>query len=781
MVPTKNSSDPLPYSTSTTKAPAPQASSATKEDRWVVGDIVIQGNKNVKTNVIRGQIRARKGESYSRTNINSDVQAILGLGGFERAIVEIETIPGETIPSEFQNLTASTQPIRIKYLVTEKPVIRKISFVGQKQVYKSTLLDAMTLKTKDPLDEAKLKEDVNKMLDTYHNKGFIDAKIEFEMIPPDKSNQVEVTFKVAEGPKAKIADVRLEGLSAFPPKKLIKQMTNRPKKVYKPKEWVADLKKIERYYKTRGYTDFEILESTLTYTPERTQIFITFKLHEGVQALFGNTSFSGNTVYSSKELAEQLTYRPGKIFDQEKFEESIAMIQEKYAEKGYLRARVAPLKQLNPQTHFTDITFQISEGNVIYVDHIDVEGNHATKTYVLRREITQKEGGPFNSKKIAKSQEKLFNLGFLDEVRPDILNTADPDKVDLVFDITEGKPGMLTAGAGFSSLDGLVGTLSLSHLNLLGRGYRTSVQWQFGSRVQDYSVSWTTPWIHNSPTSLGLDLFNTRRLRPFSTASTAFTDKRTGGRVRVGPRFQDDKYQLSVSYAFQRVTVANVEDQFLASLPPGTSDSSSIGIEFARDTRDYVWDPTRGSKHAISYELSGGPLSGDIHFFRPGLSNNLNFKLFSIGDYPFVLSFTHRFGFVQQFGRTDSIPVFERYFMGGQDTIRGYNATGQIGPSFGGKVYDVVNVEYKFPLARERRRTIVQGAFFFDIGNSWDNFRSTTLQIGSREDQLKTGAGFGIRFVTPAFPIRLDWGYGFNHKSGEQQAQIYFTLGNIGF
>ncbi|HLD29237.1 MAG TPA: BamA/TamA family outer membrane protein, partial [bacterium] len=152
---------------------------------------------------------------------------------------------------------------------------------------------------------------------------------------------------------------------------------------------------------------------------------------------------------------------------------------------------------------------------------------------------------------------------------------------------------------------------------------------------------------------------------------------------------------------------------------------------------------------------------------------------FSIGDYPYVLSFANRFGFVGRFDDTRSVPVFEKFFLGGADTIRGYNVTGQIGPSFGGKVFDVFNAEFKIPLARERKKTIVQAAFFFDIGNSWDNLRDMNLQSGSGVSKLKAGAGFGIRFTTPAFPIRLDWGYGFNHKPGEQLSEIYFTLGNL--
>jgi outer membrane protein insertion porin family len=132
-----------------------------------------------------------------------------------------------------------------------------------------------------------------------------------------------------------------------------------------------------------------------------------------------------------------------------------------------------------------------------------------------------------------------------------------------------------------------------------------------------------------------------------------------------------------------------------------------------------------------------------------------------------------------RYGDTLDVPVYEKYFLGGQDSIRGYDNNGQVGPPNGGTVFYIFNTEFRFPIAREKRHTIIQGAFFFDMGNDWNNLNDISMQVGSSTNQLKTGAGFGIRFTTPAFPIRLDWGYGFNHKSGEQVSQLYFTIGNL--
>lgn len=746
---------------------------------WGVGEIAVDGNINVKPRVIRRVVQARKGKLYSKDDINTDIQAILGLGSFEAVSVDIDDIPGKPVRRKFSGITSSTSAVKITYIVTEKPQIKKIIFEGRKKLSKSSILDAMSLETQDYLDETKLMEDTIKIIARYHKKGFIDADVKAETEIDHEVNTCIIRFIIYEGKKARVAYVALIGANAFRLKKLVKKMKNKPKKIFARQDLVEDRAKLDAFYKNRGYQDFAVKKSTIIFNDDKSKVYITIWVDEGPRYRFGRTSFSGNTVYNDAELLETLEYRKGKIYNQEKFDYTVMGIQEKYANEGYLRAMIKPEKTYNTATKELDVRFDITENTQVYVDHVDVEGNRATKRYVFKREIVLKEGDVFSAFKIRKSQEKIMNLGFIDDVQLAINPTIDPDKVDIVFDILEGKPGMLTAGAGFSSVDKLVGTLSLQHLNLFGRGWRTSLSWQFGRRVNDYSISWTTLWVAGKPTSLGFDVFNTRRLRPFSGDSTAFYEKRLGGRIRVGPRFQDDKYRLNFSYAYEKVSIDDVASQFKGILSEGTSVTSSISAEFVRDTRDNIWDPTRGSRNSIGIEITGGPLQGDLDYYKPSFRSSYNQKLFSIGSYPFVLSFANRFGFVDRFSDTKSVPVFERYFIGGADTVRGYAEEVQIGPRFGGKIYDVFNIEFKFPIARERKRTIVQWGFFLDIGGAWNRFSDMSFKFGTGTRDLKAGAGFGIRFTTPVFPIRLDWGYGFNHKDWEDKTEIYFTLGNL--
>lgn len=746
---------------------------------WVIGELRISGNRNVRESVIRAQIKARKGDLYSRADHDRDVQAVMSLGGFDRVVTDIVVLRDQEIPAHFLAVSPSSHPVRLTFIVEEKPVVDKILFEGREKVSKGRLLDEVSFRKGDPLDRLKLREAEDKILEAYRKKGFHRARVSGDVKVDTTTHKADVLFTIEEGPKARIAEVLLTGVTAFKPKKVLRKMKNRRKKVFDEKQLPEDLKAIEALYKNEGYQDFEILSSSVTFSEDLTKIFIHVAVKEGRQYRFGDTTFSGHTVYTSTELARAIDYRKGKLFSQDRFEYTLQTLREMYAEKGRLRTVIDPVKTFNPETGLLDVRFEIEEGGVVYVDHVDVGGNRSTKKHVLLREIVIKPGEPFSISKVRKSQQRLMNLGFLDDVQMDVTSPFDPDKVDLLFEVHEGKPGMLTAGAGFSSLDGLIGTLSLQHLNLFGRAWRSSVQWSFGSRVNDFSVSWTTPWIYRRPISLGFDVFNTRRLSPFEGSNSAFTNRRTGGTIRVGPRFRDDKYQLHFTYTAQRIRVDNVEQQFQNVLQQGTSFNSLIGVEAARDTRDNIWDPTEGTRNSIGFSFSGGPLQGDIHFFKPFLSNSFHHTLFRVGDYPFVMSASNRAGYVTPFGDTKEVPVFERFFIGGQDTLRGYAVTGEVGARNGGTVYDVFNLEFGFPLARERRRTIVKFVTFFDAGGSWARTDDMRLRVGTGERDIKTNVGFGIRFTTPAFPIRLDWGYGLQHRPGEDRTQINFGIGSL--
>ncbi len=750
------------------------------EGPWMVCEIAADGLKNINKRTLTKNISAKEGHLYYKNSIQDDVTALMALGNFDNIEVDISLSPGVKKNKEDKADRKEYPCHKLTLMVQEKPIFTKIAYENRKALSKGTIQSAMALKLNDPYSKSKLEDDMLKIESAYAEKGYTNTKATFRTELDPEKNTVKVVITLDEGKRTRVKEVIVEGLDKIEKKTFVKKLSNRPGKIYKMQKMPEDNYKATTFARNEGYYDFEITDYEPVFSDDNSEVTLKYKVKEGHKVIFGDVSFNGNTVYTKEELQNLVFFKKGKKFNQQKFDVTVRDIQEAYANKGYLRAEVNPVKKLDEETSELDVTFDITENNIVFVDHIDITGNESTKTYVFARELSIKEGDIFDYSKIRRGQSKLMNLGFVNDAQIDITPTADISKVDVGYNIVEGRPGMFTAGVAMSSLDGLYGDVSVNHLNLFGKAQRLSLRAMFGSKILDYNISWTTPWIGESPTSLTLDAFNTRRYRSYRSASSAYTEKRKGGRVSVSPRFNDDKYILGFSYKFENIDIYDIEDQFKGELQEGTTNVSTFGINFAIDTRDNFWDPTSGARNSLGVELSGGPMFGDLDIYQINLKSAYNKTLINIGkDYPIVLMIGNRVGMVKSYGRTNEVPAYERIFLGGADTVRGYETTGQIGPETGGELYYIGNAELKFPLAREGRRTIAQLAAFFDIGNSWKDFDEIKLKTGSGTDEFKMGVGLGLRLVTPSLPIRLDWGYGLNHKPGEKKSYIYFSVANL--
>lgn len=771
------------YVPSSEEQNAPEAAtetSAQDNGPWMICDIAATGLKNIRKKTVLKNISAKEGRLYIKSNIQEDVTSLMALGNFDDAQVDISPMDG--VRKDKENKTDETEYKcnKLTFMLQERPIFDKIIFKGRKALSKNTIQSAMSLKTKDPYSEPKMAADMERIKGAYNERGYVNAQASFETSFDKEENTATVTINLNEGQRTRVAEVKVEGLNKIPLKKFFKQLSNKKGKVYKAQKMPEDNYKVVTYARNLGYYDFKIDDYKTEFNEDKSKVTITYIVNEGYRVKFGDTTFSGNTVYTAAELNNSLFYVKGKLFNQQKFDASVRDIQEKYANKGYLRAEINPVKTVDEKTGVLNINFDITENNIVFIDHIDITGNESTKTYVFSRELTIKEGQIFNYGQVKRSQQKILNLGFINDAQIDITPSNDISKVDVGYNIVEGRPGMFTAGVAMSSLDGLYGDVSINHMNLFGKAQRLSLRALFGSKILDYTISWSTPWLGDKPISLGVDAFNTKRYRSYKTTSSAYTELDKGGRVYIGPRFNDDIYNLNLSYSFKNIEIYDVDTQYQSEVEKGTTNVSTFGTSFAIDTRDNYWDATSGSRNSIGLDLSGGPMFGDLDIYELTLKSSYNKTLINIGkDYPIVLMIGNRAGLVKPYGRTDKVPAYERIFLGGADTVRGYESTGQIGPEAGGEMYYIANAELKFPLAREGRRTIAQLAAFFDIGNSWKNASDIRLKTGEEEDAFKMGVGMGLRIVTPSLPIRLDWGYGLNHKTGDKRGYIYFSMANL--
>lgn len=750
---------------------------------WMVCEVAVEGLRNISKRTVTKAGSAKKGVLYERYSVSEDINDISALGNFDKVEVDISRIKGTKKDKQF------FQPYpchRLTYIVTEKPIFDRLTYQGRKHLGKGAITQAMTLKLKDPFNQAKLDADLARIQAKYAEKGYVNAQIKYELTRVEKENTVEVKLIIDEGPRTRVEAVNITGLHEIPLKKLLGKASNKPGKVYKPQNLQRDYVKMMLYGRNQGYAQFMMTEPKLDYNADKSLVSVSYDVTEGPKVDFGTTAFEGSTVFSDAELKEKIYYRTGKLYNQKDFEDTVSAIQEAYADKGYLQARVQP--RYDVQNGLLNISFDISEGGIFYIDNVDVSGYGKTKKYVFTRELSIHPGDLYDAAKIRRSQTKIMNLGFINDVQVDLQPTADPQKVDLGFNVVEGRPGMFQAGLAMSSMDGLYGEVSVNHLNFLNRAQRLSLRTMFGKEILDYTVSWYTPWIYEKPTSLGVDAFNTRRYRSFVTENQAYTEKRIGGRVKVGPRFNDDIYQLSFGYSFENVDIYDIDPNYMYTpdkkpgeyIEKGKTNISTFSADAAIDTRDNMWDPTRGWRNSLGLALAGGPIGGDLDLWYFNARSIFNHTVLNVGgNYPIVFVLSNKFGSVQPYGRTKYVPPYEKFFLGGADTVRGYERAGEIGPVYGGDMYYVMNAELRFPIAREGRRNMAQFAFFFDMGNSWDHFDDIDFSLGPNENQFKAGVGVGLRFTTPALPIRIDWGYGLNHAKGQDKSHFYFNMSNM--
>jgi outer membrane protein insertion porin family len=746
------------------------------EERAHSGKIVkikVEGNKNVRERVILAEVKTKKNDIYDPENLRKDVQAIYALSHFDDVTVDVSDVPGG---------------VQVTFKVVEKPMIKRIDFKGNKKLSAGKLRDAISLKENDSLDKMKLNSDVDKIVSLYKDEGFAAAQVE-PFTTADPTNHVTITFYITEGTQVLVEQVILEGIHAFPEPKIRKKMKTRKKKVFKQETLTKDLEEISRFYKNHGYQNIKIGEATQSFNADKTRLTVRIPVDEGPLFHFGNVDFINNAIFSSEKLRPAISFKPGDVFNQEKMDETMAKLQDIYGAQGYIRVQIKPEFAQDLAKGIVDTHFHIDEGEVVYVDHVAVEGNTHTKEYVIRREIQLHEGEPFSSVKARRSVERLYNLGFLDNVDVDVQQPTSPTKADVIYTVTEGKPGILSAGAGFSSVDGLIGTLQVQHTNFLGRGQRVNLQWQFGGRINSFDLGWTEPWFMGKPITFGVDVFRTRRVQQLGTDLNAYDSHNTGASITVGPRFSDI-YSLLFTYFYAdsiRDTVDPNLDPATRALilgPTAATDpnvtqfhaiKSDLTEQIIRDTRDNQFDPQRGQRTSVALTEGGlGPHA--IEFLKPQVDESVHIKTF----WKFVLSIHANWAVVKPYSDSTLTDIVDELFrVGGSDTVRGYEL-GQVGVLSGGQIQNVYNVEYKFPIAPdEHGRTLLQGVFFYDIGGSWSNFDDVSYRISNDQLGLKQGVGFGIRFKTPVFPLRLDWGYALNRSPGQAPSQFYFTVGSL--
>jgi outer membrane protein insertion porin family len=743
--------------------------SAQEPPQKKVKEVKIINNKIVSSATILSKLKTGKGTVFSQEVINEDLKRIYGLGFFEDIAIDVQE---------------ETDGYIVTFIVSEKPVIDVILFEGNRTIKETKLRDEISLKEDEMLDRAKLNRDLTAIRKLYEGQGFQLASVDYDVKVDEEANRAKVKFNINEKQRIKVQSIDFFGNYSISDKRLKDLMVTKTQFLFflqpgyfKTEEFEADEERIAAYYRDNGFLDVK-LETDFEYNLGGTQMYIAIKIDEGKQYLVGDINVRGNERFPEDEIREVLKMESIEPFSESTMTQDVVNIQQYYYDRGHMDCEINFDRILDPSTGNINVTYEVSEGELIYVDKVRILGNTKTRDVVIRRELRAYPGEPFRGAEIRKSKERLYNLGYFEEVVFDTEPGSALDKKDLVVSVKETKTGELTFGGGYSSVDKLVGFIQVNQRNFdilgfptfTGGGQVLNVRAELGNVRQNYVVSWTDPWILGYPLLFGFDVFQTEH-RSTSDVGYLFDERRRGGDVRLGKEFTD-YFRGDAMYKLEEVDISDVDSDAAQAIKDeeGSNWLSRILLALKYDTRDNVFTPTRGFILSGSVENVGGIFGGDKDFIKYGIAAN---KYFGFFDKKVVLELSGSLSLADSYGDTDKIPVYERYYAGGANTIRGYKER-QVSPRdsvtndpIGGSARLLSSAEVTFPIVEK----IIKGALFADAGEVWID-RSELFT-----SNLKYGVGLGARVKTPIGPVKLDYGWPLSDNHGdEKKGRFYFSM-----
>jgi len=747
---------------------APASSALTPEKVKQVKLIEVKGNKTISTAVILSKVKTKVGQDYLANVISDDIKRLYNTGYFKDVSIDREDYK---------------EGFKVIFLITEKPIIEKISFNRTRFIKERKIRTVIKSKDGDFLDERILREDLRSIEELYKKSGFSLANVDYKSEINPANNKAKISFTVTEGKRTNIARIYIKGNKSFRYGRIIKLIKTRTKwlfnsGIYKKEILDEDMDRITAFYGNEGFLDVKA-----GYTVDflkKNRLNVTINIEEGKKYFVGKVSLNGNTVFSETEiLASMKEIKPSKIFSKQRLDEDNSNIRSLYFDKGYIFAEVNQSTSLDPQSGKVDVALSVDEGVVAYIDKIKIKGNIKTKDIVVRRELRMMPGDRFDGAKMRRSRERLKNLGFFEEVSYDVEPSASKaaDKRNLIVQVKESKTGEFSFGGGYSTIDQLVGFIEVEQKNFdwknfptfTGAGQDLKVHFEAGSIKQNMYLSFTEPWIFDYPVSFGFDGYKTEHKRE-TDVGYGYDEKRLGGDLRLGKEFSDF-LRGDVIYSREDITISNIDDNASNELKKerGKNTVSKIGTGLTYDTRDNVNDPTRGYMINGFLEEAGSFMGGTKDFYR--FTGKASYDIPLI--FNSVLEFRGQTGWVDAYGDSTEVPIYERFFAGGAYTIRGYNErkVGPVDPGsddpLGGNSMMVGTIEYTFPLIQ-----YIRAATFYDVGNVWSKMGDWG------KGDFKSGMGVGVRVKTPIGPIRLDYGYPLSNETGKEKktGKFYFSM-----
>ena len=726
----------------------------------VIQDIRVEGNKRVEPETVRSYLTFSTGDAYDPAKVDESLKALFATGLFQDVRIRRE---GSTIV----------------IVLMESPIVSRVAFEGNREVEDDTLAAEVQLKARAVYTRARVQADVQRILDVYRRQGLYAAQVDPKIINLD-NNRIDVVFEISEGPSTKVRAINFIGNSAFSDSQLryviSTTQTNllsflKGTNVYDPDRLNLDRELLRQFYMKNGYADVRIVSATADLDRDGRGFFITFTIEEGERYRFGPIDVeSALPSVNVDALRHVILTRTGRVYNAEKVEKTIEALTIEVSQQGYAFGQVRPRFERDEATHTMGIVYTIDEGPRIYIERINIVGNFRTEDNVIRREFRLSEGDAFNRLLVEAARKRLRALGFFKTVDIDTQPGSGPDRVIIVVKVEEQPTGELSFGAGYSTSEGVIGDISITERNLMGKGQYVRLGFSGSLERAQVDFSFTEPHFLDRNLAAGFDVFY--KEVDFQDVAS-FSQRDAGGDIRLGFPIADNT-QLGLRYKFEKEDIFNVSSNASLAVKEsaGTSNVSSVGYTVAYDTRNLPQSPTSGIFASFSQDLAG--VGGDVNYIRSVADAR--------GYYPITNKLTLvgrvQGGNIEGWGG-DDVRMTDLFFKGGE-TIRGFKRAG-IGPrdacedpvtgervhpcskdALGGKVYWATTAELRFPFPFIPDNLGMQGAVFVDAGSLFDP-SDFALNAVAREgsfifdsSQVRLSSGFSIIWQSPLGPLRAD-------------------------
>ncbi len=728
-----------------------------------VKEIVVLGNRSVDDAVILSKIKTKVAEPFVQKTANEDLKRLYDLGYFVNISIDIEDF---------------ADGVKVAFVVKEKAFLKDVVMEGNTVFKRDKILEAMSTKINKILDEAKIKQDMEAVRKMYEDKGYYSVQLTYKTSIDENTGRAILFVKIVEGKKMFIREIAFDGVKAFKEKQIRKLLKTKNKWLFnagylKEDQFKEDLERIHAFYVSKGYIDMKIKDVKRAFNAESAELKITIVVEEGKQYIIDKLMFSGNKIFPTDDIKKGLKMRTGMTFIPEDYRNDVRAVEDYYFARGYIEAKVRVETATNYEAGKIDVTFSIEEGDIYSIEKIDIRGNVVTKDKVIRREILVKPGDRFDGVKIRRSQQRLENLNYFKSVEVDYEPVPRKGRKNLVYTVEEKKTGELSFGAGFSSIDSLVGFAEISQTNFdfmkfptfTGAGQKARLRIEGGDQRQEGILSFTEPYLFDKRLAGGFDVFAANR----TYYSSYYNEQRYGFDLRLGKALTD-YLRGDVIYTLENITL-DVDDDASAELlrEDGSRSVSKVTFKLDHDTRDSFFYPTKGHRLVLINDIAG--LGGNTYFVKGTGRATQYFPVPWFEKH--VVRLTGEVGGVQEYGSSEFVPIFDRYFLGGGNSIRGFKYR-KVGPKdsngepIGGNVEFFSSAEYTFPIV-----SMLAGAFFYDTGNVYRQFGD--VDFGSQCGSI----GAGVRLNMPVGPIQLDYGYPIyvDNETKKTNGEISFNIG----